>query len=638
MASKRSQPKSSVRDKRRLDKAKQSGVRSVKRASRDRGDSHAEARRNEKRVIRKRSTYNSTDEESDEVLSRKRKLAETDESLDKGRPSRRKVSSTRTSKKDKPKRSRVSSSTRRGHAEAGKGRRSSRHSAKASGSKRRDRSVSASVSSDSGSGDSSEVDVDDNEPSTDTDYHDETDETDTDSHSTGSASEPGEYDDSTDSVGDTRSVGPQGDDAAVNDVTHLPEIDPPPEDPAVAGGNKEATAAMEYEGGEEVEVATPRHVVRKSTRNRRPTDKAKGSSKGKEKQKQTTPDLWPPSDKESAVPPGTDETVVKRDPLLEDTYRDLAPLRVVSLRSQGSAGRTWLLSAWKADNGLNDGSLSFIKSLFAFKQHGEFVNLSRIDPNLLTFKGIGKSAYVTLVAGGGWKTVTCVSVVVVDGSHIGQPTATSSGCPKKDVTGYLHSQEFERFAGTLGAVFHQQTFWVNAQDSSISFGTMVGNAPGAVKSEFTSQLSPARAKQTTTASFFSSVPSPAAASTSSRRNVLPWDAVVPIYDYRQETVFNPAVHLEPENFARAIPSHLDLPKHSLAMVAYTLSTFEMTNSECQKGLSCNIMWAALLGVPANAQLPPSLASPVNSQPDRNIDNAIPSTPSKGKRPSVRRTK
>ncbi|KAH7907846.1 hypothetical protein BJ138DRAFT_1209902 [Hygrophoropsis aurantiaca] len=286
----------------------------------------------------------------------------------------------------------------------------------------------------------------------------------------------------------------------------------------------------------------------------------------------------------SAMPPANDMTVVPRDDMLIDTYNDLVPLRTVVFGGTGKCGGTVMLTKWLKSNSATINE-RFVVSLVSFKSHEIFVNLSRVDPAILSTKHLGNGSQLAM----------CVSVIVVTECFIGKPGKTQNGNPKKEITGYFLAQEFERFAGVTGAVFGCQSFWTPTADSMFKFGTFVRS-----NNERSQYSIPAPRPQPAT-NMFSTTPSPSSAGYQSVRAVLSWDTAIPIYDYRSEKVFNPAIHLNPALYAKALPSHLDLPAHSLALVAYTTSKFALSTGD--PGLGCNLMWAAVLGTPKGSELP-----------------------------------
>ncbi|KAH7906419.1 hypothetical protein BJ138DRAFT_1105166 [Hygrophoropsis aurantiaca] len=360
--------------------------------------------------------------------------------------------------------------------------------------------------------------------------------------------------------------------------------------------------------------------VRKSARTRKAS--AKAAALGDPKPV-TTPSEWADSDSEqkptvysediavtSAVKPESDMSRVDRDVMLKNTYRNIVPLRSVSLSGVGDTGRTIMLSNWlnSTNASINE---QFVVDLIAFKSHKSYVNLSRTDPAVLTPKLVGKGTYISYLLGNGAQTALCVSVIVVAESLIGQPGTNSAGFPRKEITGYFLAQEFERFAGCTGAVFNCDKFWTHMSNSAFKFGTFAGPGSDGSSSQFV-KAPPG---------MFAATPSPSGATSSSTRVVLNYDSVVPLYDYRAEIKFDANIHLDPARYGKLLPSHMDLPVHSLALVVYTTTKFTMRSGEV--GLGCNIMWAALLAAPGGSKLPDP-PFPMNG-PDN--DNELP-TPSK----------
>ncbi|KAH7904855.1 hypothetical protein BJ138DRAFT_1234730 [Hygrophoropsis aurantiaca] len=343
---------------------------------------------------------------------------------------------------------------------------------------------------------------------------------------------------------------------------------------------------------------TPAHSVRKGLRTRKATEKVAALVKEKKPKAAPIPveDPVPESNTETTLsstfhqdiaatslpPPESDFSAVDdRDAMLKSTYRDLVPLRSVALSGAGKPGGTIKLSNWPSFT-KGEFNKQFVLSLVTFKSYAGYINMSRIDPALLTPKTISKGSYVSFLLGQGAQLAMCVSVIVVEDCFIGQPGTAAYGGPKKEITGYFLTQEFERFAGAAGAVFGEEHFATYSFNGAFKFGTYVD--PKSSQSK----------------------PSPSSVTSPTTRAVLSHQSVVPLYDYRSERVFDPAIHLNPTMYGKLLPSHRDLPRHSLALVAYTTTRFNMRSGDI--GLGANIMWAALLAAPGGASLPdpPSL--------------------------------
>ncbi|KAH7905162.1 hypothetical protein BJ138DRAFT_1231770 [Hygrophoropsis aurantiaca] len=356
---------------------------------------------------------------------------------------------------------------------------------------------------------------------------------------------------------------------------------------------------------EEIEVAsapsTP--AIRKSTRSRKVTAKVAALSK------KSTPTEWETSDTDvkkqvyhgdvmvtSSAPPAKDESVAERDVLLKNTYKDLVPLRAVVFTSTAKRIRTVLLSKWMNEYDIKINK-AFVTALASFKTHDIFVNLSRVDPAILTYKSIGKTLYVSFTLGLASQLAMCVSIVVVSECYIGLPGRYSGGTPRKEITGYFLAQEFERFAGTAGAVFNADQFSTFVADDAFKFGTYYSPNQESSNGSTFSARAPVRAES----SMFSTNASPSSVAAPAVRPVLPYNAVIPLYDYRSEKVFDPAIHLNPAMYGKLLPSHKDFPAGSLALVAYTTGKYTLRTGE--PGLGGNLMWAALLAAPKDPDLP-----------------------------------
>ncbi|KAH7906037.1 hypothetical protein BJ138DRAFT_1105481 [Hygrophoropsis aurantiaca] len=373
----------------------------------------------------------------------------------------------------------------------------------------------------------------------------------------------------------------------------------------------------------EADVSPSTPTVRKSTRSRKATAKVAALSK------KSTPTEWEPSDTEikkevfredavitSAAPPDEDASVADRDVLLKNTYKNLVPLRAVVFTSSARTIGTVLLSNWMNQYGIKINK-AFVTALASFKMHENFVNMSRIDPAVLTHKQIGKSSYVSFTHGLETRLAMCVSIVVVSECLIGQPGRYIGGGPRKEITGYFLSQEFERFAGAAGAVFHEDQFNIFAADNAFKFGTYYSPKQDTSDASEFSARAPVRAES----SMFTTNASPSSVASPSMRSVLPWNAVIPLYDFRSEKVFDPAIHFNPALYGKLLPSHKDFPATSLALVAYTTGKFINRNGET--GLGGNLMWAALLAAPEKSGLPDP-PSPVK----RTAASKAPRTPTK----------
>ncbi|KAH7909684.1 hypothetical protein BJ138DRAFT_1196291 [Hygrophoropsis aurantiaca] len=268
--------------------------------------------------------------------------------------------------------------------------------------------------------------------------------------------------------------------------------------------------------------------VRKSTRTQKVTEKVAALAKDKivplrpiatgQREFEAEPDVQPGTAflQDVAVTslpaPDSDMSKIERDVMLESTYRDLVPLRRVSLTGTGQGRSTVSLTKWVNTVG---GTINkqFVLALVSFKTYSGYINMSRIDPALLTSKAVGKgtSTYVSFLLGQGAQLATCVSVIVVEDCFIGQPGSTAFGAPRKEITGYFLEQEFERFAGAAGAVFARDNFWTYTFNGAFKFGTFVDTN----KTQGTSR----------NLGMFSATPSPSSASAPATRAVLSHDSV-----------------------------------------------------------------------------------------------------------------
>ncbi|KAH7908103.1 hypothetical protein BJ138DRAFT_1103794 [Hygrophoropsis aurantiaca] len=369
----------------------------------------------------------------------------------------------------------------------------------------------------------------------------------------------------------------------------------------------------------------PKLTVRKSGRKRRAMAKAAAAKSkaaelkptvpvnSEEIRKDTTEETPPP---EETIEPGAllkdYSEVDERDVMLKKTYAGLDPLpkysSAVKLTGSGLCGMTISISNWVKDKNATINKQwvvffnRFVLQAITFKSFGDAINLSRFSPTLVQAKTSPKQRNTIFAVedGGQWRTALCFSVMVCTSSNLGRPILAQTGAPRKEIAGYFLSQEFERFAGAAGVICGETELWSSMYNSAFKFSTLSGT----VNSGITEPRAPRpSATPTKTGGMFSAATSPIAVQNVQRRSVLAHDAVVPIYDYREEKVFDPAIHTNPTSRFRPISSHLDVPVDSLMLVAYTMSRYNRDAGNPSTAVGGNIMWVAVLGLPENATLP-----------------------------------
>ncbi|KAF8837509.1 hypothetical protein BDN67DRAFT_1013828 [Paxillus ammoniavirescens] len=271
----------------------------------------------------------------------------------------------------------------------------------------------------------------------------------------------------------------------------------------------------------------------------------------------------------------TDETVVEKDSAFADTYEDLVPLKAVTHagRQPGTCPECFSYTGWAQAGG--QANIDYLHSFITFKRLDGIVNLSRINPSELTscnMQGLSSTKAV------------CTS-------DINNPYAlcSSSQSAMKELHGILLKQEFKRWTAALGAVFDQSHLQIELAKEYLPFRMF---SSGLQKSSGP-RPSPKVVTSPKKATFLSTSSSPlAVAGTSQGRLMLTAEHNIPLYDYREKTIFNPAIDLHPNEFHETVRSW-DVPLNSVVIVTYTVSMFQRVDGSANN-LSLNIHWVALL--------------------------------------------
>ncbi len=106
--------------------------------------------------------------------------------------------------------------------------------------------------------------------------------------------------------------------------------------------------------------------------------------------------------------------------------------------------------------------------MLKFAHDDRYVNPSRVSPLILEARLLsGNSRYELTVLG---QTALCVSLIFVTESYIYE-TPASLKLAFHAIKGTYHSQEFERFGGTMGMVTGQQVLGMQIWNDVVTFQT-----------------------------------------------------------------------------------------------------------------------------------------------------------------------
>ena len=112
---------------------------------------------------------------------------------------------------------------------------------------------------------------------------------------------------------------------------------------------------------------------------------------------------------------------------------------------------------------------SLLKQVVVFSSLGNYRNLSRIDPAVIS-TGVGSSTYFHPVGGGAPYFFT--SLILVSSCSLDVPWITpSTGKMQKFVEGACIEGEYERLVGCIGQIIHSRLFTGRIAAGNIQFTT-----------------------------------------------------------------------------------------------------------------------------------------------------------------------
>ncbi|KAF8416926.1 hypothetical protein L210DRAFT_3511578 [Boletus edulis BED1] len=293
----------------------------------------------------------------------------------------------------------------------------------------------------------------------------------------------------------------------------------------------------------------------------------------------------------SFIPPATDETKVdRRDTLFRKTYDNVVNLPATSLLTsrQGRSAQTASLDMWYQNGG--SVNVNFLRELYMFAHHDSYVNLSRVDPRILSTRRVS-----SLTKNSGLIFANCArqeSTYVI--LYNPRRPFTLNGPGLRVIEGDFLVQEFERLLGCLGVVYNTSTFGFDLFTSHFQFRTYVDR-------QFDGRADDvSRTPDKSTSKYAVTVASPRSIATSSpARLAIPATEQIPVYDFTSRIrPFDPTIDLYPEKTNAPLYDR-DIPEGSLALVAYTVNTYDRKTDLSARYLSFNVHWAALIGTPGS---------------------------------------
>ncbi|KAG6376624.1 hypothetical protein JVT61DRAFT_1607 [Boletus reticuloceps] len=162
------------------------------------------------------------------------------------------------------------------------------------------------------------------------------------------------------------------------------------------------------------------------------------------------------------------------------TYSNIVNLPAASLLSsrQGRTAQTASLDKWYVNGGSMN--LIFLHDLYTFTHDNSFVNLSRVDPGLLSTRRVSSMTNNTglVFANSARKDsayAMCVSILYVTDCSLYNPRRSFSlnGPGLRVIEGDFLVQEFERLLGCLGVVYKSCTFGFDLFMAHFQFRTYV---------------------------------------------------------------------------------------------------------------------------------------------------------------------
>jgi hypothetical protein len=111
-----------------------------------------------------------------------------------------------------------------------------------------------------------------------------------------------------------------------------------------------------------------------------------------------------------------------------------------------------------------------------FQHKGNFANLSRVDPAIISTGHLGHT-YLHLLQGGA-RPLIFTSVIVVDSCHLLEAKPAPNSKPVKAIAGSLLEGEWERLIGCIGMIIHEHDFKAQLYKDNLSFTTAPSTAEG----------------------------------------------------------------------------------------------------------------------------------------------------------------
>ncbi|KAG6381590.1 hypothetical protein JVT61DRAFT_187 [Boletus reticuloceps] len=190
----------------------------------------------------------------------------------------------------------------------------------------------------------------------------------------------------------------------------------------------------------------------------------------------------------------------------------------------------------------------------------------------------------------------CISIIFVTDCSLYNPRRpfTINGPGMRIIEGNFLVQEFERLLGCLGVVYNTSTFGFDLFMSHFQFRTYVDRQPENRSNNVS------RTPDKSSSMYAVSVASPRSiAASSPARLAVPATEQILVYDFTfRKQPFDPTIDLYPAKTNAPLYDH-DIPEGSLALVAYTVNTYDCKTDLTAPYLSFNLHWAALIGTPAS---------------------------------------
>ncbi|KAG6375185.1 hypothetical protein JVT61DRAFT_3394 [Boletus reticuloceps] len=301
----------------------------------------------------------------------------------------------------------------------------------------------------------------------------------------------------------------------------------------------------------------------------------------------------------SFVPLAEDKMRVRnQDMLIRKSYDNVVNLPCIFHSFMfGRSAQTASLDLWYQNGGSIN--INFLRELYMFTHHDSYVNLSRVDPGILATRRVSSITNNSglVFANRAHKDspyAMCVSIIYVTDCSLYNPCRpfTINGPGLRVIEGDFLVQEFERVLGCLGVMYKKSTFGFDLFTSHFQFRTYVDRqAEGR-----TNNVS--RTPDKSTSKYSITVASPRSVATSSpARLAVPATEQIPVYNFTSRVrPFDPTIDLYPAK-TNAPLYNQDFPEGSLALVTYTVNTYDHKTDLTAPYLSFNLHWAALIGTP-----------------------------------------